>query len=372
MKARRSHKTLAVLALVTCALGAMMGGNDARAGNGRQEQATASPPQAQAPVKPGAQPANTAAAPPPSPVLTAQDKGLLAEALRLKQALGDEVWPGLGGASIPVIVYNEGYEFLTGPVNPAPAPPWAKVEKDTFAGEPYFRRPAEHPQAFAVDLGEQWAASMTSLETMMNRKVRINPDFYVVLVLHEVFHAFQATVEPARFREANSVYVLEKSYPAKEPVFAKAWTEEGAILAAALKAKDRDETMDRVKAFLRQRDSRRGALPFNVVTAEYERQLEWLEGLAKYAEIRFYELAATRSKEPAFAAYKPGLAYWTWDFLRLEKQLGAQEGDLRFYLSGMAQARILDRLSPDWKVRFLKDGGTTEDRLRALISVTHN
>ena len=115
---------------------------------------------------------------------------------------------------------------------------------------------------------------------------------------------------------------------ASSPVFAKAWTEEGAILAAALKAKDRDETMDRVKAFLRQRDSRRGALPFNVVTAEYERQLEWLEGLAKYAEIRFYELAATRSKEPAFAAYKPGLAYWTWDFLRLEKQLGAQEGVL--------------------------------------------
>jgi len=375
MKTRNSRKPRAVLALAISTLLAMAGSIGAGSEPDRQPHgagavsahATTEHPQTQPPAKPGVQPANTAAAPPPSPVLTAQDKELLAEALRLKQALGDEVWPGLGGASIPVIVYNEGYEFLTGPVNPAPAPPWAKVEKDTFAGEPYFRRPAEHPQAFAVNLGEQWAASMTSLETM-NRKARIkiSRDFYVVFLLHEAFHAFQALMEPARFREANSLYVLEKSYPAKEPVFAKAWTEEGAILAAALKAKDRDETMDRVRAFLRQRDSRRGALPFNVVTAEYERQMEWLEGLAKYAEIRFYELAATRSKEPAFAAYRPGLAYWTWDFVRLEKQLGAQEGDLRFYLSGMAQARLLDRLAPDWKIRFFKDGGGTEDRLRRL------
>jgi hypothetical protein len=291
----------------------------------------------------------------------------LAEALRLKQAVGDEVWPGLGGAAIPIIIYNEGYEFLTGPVNPVPAAPWAKVEKDTFAGEPYYRRPAGNPQAFAVDLGEQWAASMTSLETM-NRKApfKLTKDFYTVLILHELFHAFQAAVEPARFRRANSLYRLERDYPAKDPAFAKAWTEEGAFLAAALKAKDREETIDKVRAFLRQRDSRREPLPFAIGIADYEGEMEWLEGLAKYAEIRFYELAAARAQEPAFAAYKPGLPYWTWDFVRLEKQLGNQEGDLRFYLSGMAQARLLDRLSPDWKARFFKDGGTTEDRLRNL------
>jgi hypothetical protein len=33
----------------------------------------------------------------------------------------------------------------------------------------------------------------------------------------------------------------------------------------------------------------------------------------------------------------------------------------------MAQARILDRLSPDWKVRFFKDGGALEDRLQSLV-----
>ena len=353
----------------------MSGGMHARAGNGWQAQAAASPAQAQAPVKPGAHPADKAAGLPPSPVLTSQDKALLAEALRLKQVLGDEVWPGLGSAAIPVIIYNELYEFLTGPVNPLPRPPWVMVEKDDFSGQPYYRRPSEHPQAFAVDLGDQWAASITSLETMMNRKgtFRINPDFYAVIVLHEVFHAFQATVEPARFRRAMALYALEKSYPAKDPAFAKAWADEGALLAAALKAKDGEDVLDGVRAFLRQRESRRRLIPGGVDFAEYERGMEWLEGLAKYTEMRFYELAAARAAEPAFAAYKPGLPYWTWDFVRLAKQLGTQEGDLRFYLSGMAQARILDRLSPGWKSGFFKDGRSMEERLISVtISVTHN
>jgi hypothetical protein len=363
-RTRQSQKSLAVLAVATSALLAMPGGARALTGHGRLAQIEGAP---------QTQPTPKTAVPEPSPFLSARDKELLAEALRLKQVLGDEVWPGLGSAAIPVIIYNEGYEFLTGPVNSLPRPPWVMVEKDGFSGRPYYRRPAQNPQAFAVDLGEQWAGSMTSLETM-NRKghFKFSGDFYIVLVLHEVFHAFQATVEPERFRRAMSLYTLEKSYPAKDPAFAKAWADEGALLAAALKAKDGEEVLAGARAFLRQRESRRRLIPGSVDFVEYEGGMEWLEGQAKYAEIRFYELASAHAQDPAFAAYKPGLAYWTWDFVRLDKQLGTQEGDLRFYLSGMAQARILDRLSPDWKVRFFKDGGTIEDRLRALISVTHN
>lgn len=368
MKARNSHKSCGYLAIIISALLARTGSLNARTANERQAQRAGAPQTQSAAAKPKVPAAAKPAVPPPSPFLTAQDKELLAEALRLKQALGDEVWPGFGGAPIPIIIYNDGYEFLTGPVNPAPQPPWAKVEKDDFLGHPYYRRPAENPQAFAVDLGEQWAGRMTSLETMHRKMAfKIGPNFYAVLILHEVFHAFQATMEPARFRRILALYALERDYPAKDPAFAKAWTEEGALLAAAVKAEDRAMTLNKVRAFLENRESRRATLPFSFGAADYERGLEWLEGLAKYVEIRFYELAAARASDPAFAAYKSGFPLWTWDFARLEKQLGSQGGDLRFYLSGMAQARILDRLSPDWKARFFRDGGALEDRLQALV-----
>ena len=99
-------------------------------------------------------------------------------------------------------------------------------------------RTANEPraQAFAVDLGEQWVGSMTSLE-LMNRKApfKLNPGFFVATILHKVFRAFQATLEPARFRRTLALYVLESSYPAK----------------------DRDQVLDGVRAFLDQRKARR-------------------------------------------------------------------------------------------------------------------
>ncbi len=102
--------------------------------------------------------------------------------------------------------------------------------------------------------------------------------------------------------------------------------------------------------------------------ADYERELEWLEGLAKYAEVRFYELAASRAGQTGSIKFNPRLPFFLqWDFVRLEKQMGSQEGDLRFYLSGMAQARLLDRLSPGWKTRTALGKVYLEDILRAAV-----
>ena len=42
------------------------------------------------------------------------DKGRLAETLRLKATLGEQVWPGWGKADIPVILWNSDYSFLIG------------------------------------------------------------------------------------------------------------------------------------------------------------------------------------------------------------------------------------------------------------------
>lgn len=300
-------------------------------------------------------------------LLTSQDKALLQEALNLKEVFGDDVWPGFRAAAVPIILYNDHFEFLTGSVNPK-RPPWVKAEDDVFSGRSYYRRPAINPQAFAVEVEGEWAGSMSTLDRMAARiPLKISPDYYVVLLLHEVFHAFQASQETARFRRATSLYLMEGNYPAKDPAFAEAWTEEGALLAAALKAKDRAAILAATGAFLKTRQARREPVSFSPGIIDYEREMEWLEGLAKYAEIRFYELAAARAQEPSLRAYKPGLPHWTWDFVRLEKQLGAQQGDLRFYLSGMAQARMLDRLSPAWKARFFRDGGAMEDRLQALV-----
>jgi hypothetical protein len=303
-----------------------------------------------------------------SPLLSAADKSEVAEALRLQSSLGDQVWPGFGHSRIPMILYNDKYEFLTGAANP-PAP-WTPVEGDSFQSRPYYRRVAGKPQAFAVRIGTTWAGSMSTLERM-NVKVplKITPDYHIVMILHEMFHAYQAVQSPVRFARARAVYSSEDRYHKLDAAFAAAWNTEGSLLAAGLKANDDPQARLGVRRFLQARDTRRAQASLSQELTAYERELEWLEGLAKYVEIRFYELAASHGSDPSFAGYKPGLPYWRLDLMRLEKAMGQQAGDLRFYLSGMAQARLLDRLNIGWQVRAMRDEVYLEDLLRVAVEL---
>ena len=88
-----------------------------------------------------------------------------------------------------------------------------------------------------------------------------------------------------------------------------------------------------------------------------------MEGLAKYIEIKVYKLAAVSGEKSLNASYNPKLVRWRDEFLRLRKSLGNQAGDFRFYLSGMAQAFILDRIFPGWKNRAFEEGVYLENLL---------
>jgi hypothetical protein len=299
-------------------------------------------------------------------VLSTADKTDLTEILHLKDEFGDKVWPGLGRMDIPIILYNERYEFLVGQANPPP--PWQVVKGDSFLGRAYHRRPAENPQAFAVAVGTRWAASGGTLE-LMNRKIpfRLSREFHAVIVLHEVFHAFQAARAPQHFTVAVSVYKFEGRYPYEDPEFSSAWNSEGAALAGALAAKDESTISGLVQKFLDIRKARRRQIDLDSELISYEQELEWLEGLSKYAEIRFFEFAASRANEAAYANYRSGHPFWPMDLARLRRNLGGQEGDLRFYLSGVAQAMLLDRLDPRWKDGAFEESANLDDRLRAAV-----
>jgi hypothetical protein len=270
---------------------------------------------------------------------------------------------------------------LTGAIEPPS--PWIAVDGDDFLGEPYYRREAARPQAFAVAVGSEWAGSIPTVDRM-NREyllgvrqqlppglaqlfpypwATISPDLYEVAILHELFHAYQATRTPGRMDRATGIYAVEKLYPYGDPDFSAAWDREGALLAGALKAPDDGSVRELVRQFLQVRKERRVEAGLGEELLAYERELEWLEGLGKYAEIRFYELAEAQPQDSGLATYRPGLPHWQMEFGRLENQLGRQGGDFRFYLAGMAMARVMDRLSPGWKEQALQ--GDLEELLRA-------
>ncbi len=349
--------------------------------------------------------------------LSEPEKARLTEFFHVRQTLGSAVWPGWGDAEIPVIVYNETNTFLVG--YPASHPPdgwvkmpqneqqgssWEPVPGDTFNGQVYYRQrlpeSGETPQAFTVRIGAYWAASLTTKEWMaisLTNQLRADlpaplrpifpcrlaisllvgsSDLYVTMLAHESFHAYQGTVAPERLAAAETAVHQENNYPWDDVDLQTAWQAELDLLQAALAAESEAETAVLTQQFLRQRQQRRQEFGLDGALADYERQREWLEGLAKYVELEIWRQAATMpGYEPAsalaidsdFGRYAGFEKRWSQEVMQMGR-MADDRGDGRFYYSGMAQAMLLDRLLPGWKEQALADGVFLEDLLETAVT----
>ena len=350
--------------------------------------------------------------------LSEGEKNLLAEVIQLRQQLGENVWSGWEQGTIPIIVYNEAYAFLLD--YPHPPPPagwvnvsnnepyggvWEAVPNEQFNGEPYYRQrlpvSGETPQAFTVRVGEQWVASMHTKEWMtisLHNQFRnglpsfLKPIFpyrmvtglflrgsdgYISAIVHESFHAYQGTVAPDRLGAAETaVSSSESRYPWEDDALQAAWQTELDLLATAVQAKSDAELIELTQQFLAQRAQRRLEAGLDNRLAEYEQQREWLEGLARYVELKTWQQAslaegyqpvAALLDEPDFAAYATFDTRWAQEIDQIGR-MADDAGDGRFYYSGMAQAMMLDRLLPSWKEQALADGVFLEDLLQTAVT----
>ncbi len=330
--------------------------------------------------------------------LTAGEKARMAEALNLRAERSSEIWEGWSEANLPTILYNEAFAFLIAG-GEAPAG-WEKVPGDTFAGASYYRRSLEEmeptPQAFAYRLDDRWTGSMATLEqtrAVLIGEVRddlpgfLKPifpyrlvlglyvsDWHIAALNHESFHAYQATVAPAKFKLAEmGVREAQERYPWEEEEFASDWNEELDLLIDGVTAKNDATAAGHARRFLEVRDKRRVGLSPSLIS--FERRREWLEGLAKYTELELWRAGSTDDYEPTaeimevknFKGYETFESRWRNE---MNQARGTYDdvGDGRFYYSGMAQAYLLDRLAPGWRAEVMEEQVWLEDLLREAIA----
>lgn len=347
--------------------------------------------------------------------LSDESKAHLAEVIQLQQSVGDEVWPSWGDADVPIIVYNEVYAFLVGYADPPDGwmrmpqeekrgGPWELVRDDNFFGAAYYRQPLPDPEItpenFTVKVGEQWVATMWTREyaeiafyqdfqqslppllvaifpyRLMWNLIMGETDTYIAALEHESFHVFQGTVVPERLAAAEFAMQYNNRYPWDDAAAESAWQEEVDILLAAVQAETDEEATHLIQDFLFQRNERRMAMGLSDNLITFEQQREWLEGLAKYAEVTIGQVAAaspTYAPLPELAADEDFHAYTTRERYWLQQveeiaRLSGREGDIRFYYTGMAQAILLDRLLPNWKDRAFEPGVMLEELLLEAVS----
>jgi len=342
--------------------------------------------------------------------LSEKEKAYVAETMNLQQKLGNEVWPGWGELHIPAIVYNEEYAFLIGYSNPPAGwykmpveefrgAGWEIVETDDFFGKTYYRQvlpnPDITPENFTVKVGNRWVTTMQTkeyaavafykgfkkelpplLNAIFPYKIFWNmlmgkAENYICGMAHEAFHAFQGTVVPERLAESEFASQLSSDYPWEKSVNAEVWIEETNLLLAAYYAESKDEAKQLVAQFTGKRHERREGSGLTNEMVQYEQKREWLEGLAKYAELKI-GLCAQESKAyspideitevSGFKNYKNRTSYFNRQIEEV-KRTAARSGESRFYYVGMLQAVLLDRLMPEWKSAAFNNGIYLENLL---------
>ena len=347
--------------------------------------------------------------------LTNHQKAYLAEYIQLQNEATNSIWPGFGDVKIPVIVYNEEYAFLIGIEQPEPGwykmpsrehrgGPWEKVENDRFLDMPYHRQPLPDknitPENFTVTVGDSWVSTMQTREyaevafyngfrdelpPVINwvfpykifwNLIMGNADNYVSGLIHEAFHAYQGISVYDKFEQAESIARLSSDYPWESPENQKGWNQEADLLLRAYNSVSDTSLNHHISEFLKHRDQRRTLANISPQLIEYERKREWLEGLAKYVELKTgivaseltpYESAPKITTLSDFKHYEDSNTY-------LEQQIGevrraaSRSGESRFYYLGMLQAMLLDRTAPEWKKEIFKENLYLEDLLKASVA----
>ncbi|WP_157939467.1 hypothetical protein [Gracilimonas amylolytica] len=330
----------------------------------------------------------------------------LQEIDHLRASVGELIWPGFSDQVIPVILYNEAYVFLSGINNPEAG--WKTVPFDKPMGgawtyinstPPHFRQPIisseQIPEAFTVKVGDTYAASMTTKEwteiqlTQMIKNDlppffkpvfpyflitdKLDSDWHISAIMHESFHAFQAEQAPERVYSAEASNTFERSYPWKDPDLRETWLNERLLLGRILKTTEDQIFRKLTKEWLVLRESRRNSFSTSKFT-DYEREREWLEGLAKYAEIQslmlasnsdIYEPLSAMKDDGDFSYYKNGSKNHNREIKQLQSDF--RFSDTIFYYTGWAQSEILDRLVPGWKSQAFEPGVYLDDMIRLAL-----
>jgi hypothetical protein len=317
---------------------------------------------------------------------------LTRESQHLRAAVGERIWPGFGKADIPVYLYNDRYGFLVG-VQSAPAG-WQQVETNTVDGSPYWRTDTPEKQSFAIKVDGLWAGGLTVKDEMDAQVPRLfrekmglvgrmvpyrlfilDADRYVAAIVHEQFHAYQAVTNSKRFERANATYQASERYPWDVSGYRDAWLREVDLLKKAEAAQTVQEKAELAGRFLAARRERRARFLAGAPDLlGYEQEVEWLEGLGKYAERQAMALPGQAEHvplqgmagDPQFHGYSRFDKWWRQERMNMSIRANLH-GDLPFYASGVMQALLLDSLRPDWKQGYLEGDSPLDAALKQAL-----
>ena len=299
------------------------------------------------------------------PALSEIDRTRLAEAFRLADQVGDQVWPGWSKAPFAVLLVTSENEFLMR--HPQPSADFTKLGYDPLLkSDVYFRKrsyPTNFLATFPAVRGNMTSTIVVGQAEHTSAKTSTP---WVVVLLHEHFHQLQDS-QPNFYADVNSLnlshgdqtgmWMLNYAFPYDRTDVQEQFVAMSLALDAAIKAAPA-ERQKRVRDYLEAQQKFQ-----TLVSPDDYRYFSfqfWKEGIARYTEYQIARLAAAKfrpSKEfQALKDYLPfsDVAKTTYERIfrqLLNQKLGESKREV-VYSFGAAEGLLLDMIRPRWRRQY--------------------
>jgi hypothetical protein len=266
----------------------------------------------------------------------------IAETRSVGKRVAVELWPGWDPSATPFgAVERNQYIVVAGPATmPAPFVTYP-------AAEPVFVAPS------ATSLGNMKIALLAAEDMLAPKSIAEA----VEVGIHALFRVHEQKIAPRKF--ADMQILLWGQYPDFSATNRVLLQMEATALHDGILATSEDEQRKHAAEFLGFRAERRKQMPPEI--ARYESAEESSEGLASYIEYRLLETAFP-DRADLRKQRLTSLAYLS--------NLPREREQERFYLLGMAEALMLDRLRPGWKAEYESSDAFLDGLLEKVTTAT--
>jgi hypothetical protein len=302
-----------------------------------------------------------------SPRLADIDRVRLAEAFRLGDMLGNQLWTYWNKAPFAVLLVTPEHEFLIR--HPKPSPDFILVNDDSLLKSKVYYRKRTQPQNLLATFPAVGGIPTIVIGQAENTDKKTSTP-WVVTMLHEHFHQLQYS-QPGYYDAVNALgltrgdqtgmWMLNYPFPYDWHEMKEHFSLLSRLLAEAVQAQNDSDFRVKLAAYLKQRRELEHTLsPDDYKYLSFQM---WQEGIARYTEYRVAKLAAASYRPTkrfrALKDYEPFRE--VAEKIRrgvLDELSNAKLGESKrviFYALGAGEGMLLDRVNPRWRQRYLVD-----------------
>ena len=302
----------------------------------------------------------------PGSPIPPDDRTRIAEAFRLADAIGDDIWPGWSSVPFALLLVTPDREYLVRHSRPPAS--FERVGFDSLLDSDVHVRSRTFQPTLLATFPFEGIPTVVIGQAAGTGK---HSTAWVLTALHEHFHQLQMS-QPDYYAgvdalglargDQTGMWMLNYAFPYGADSVQTAFAAMARAVDSALSAAPGADRQARLKALAKARATLRMAL-----TADDDRYLGfqmWQEGVARYTELQVARWADRNfAPSEAFNALSDASSFGaSADSILSGIRRGLQgnplstAGRVAFYPVGAATALLLDDVAPEWRTRYL--GGT--------------